>query len=244
MRPAAPTLRKSGGSEPLLPQPPAFVKKENAMPQILLAECMQEISSFNPRPSDYGYFRIQRGDELYRQRSLNSAIGGALGVFATRPDIETLPTYAARSASAGLLSAAGWQRLSGEFLEAVATKIDQADALYISLHGAMAAEGELDPEGFLLEEVRAMAGPARPIVISLDLHGILTDRMLRQIDGLAIYHTYPHVDFADTGERAARLLLAIIDREPRTHHRPGGDPGPRARRRTDHPHRLLRRPNP
>ena len=52
-----------------------------------------------------------------------------------------------------------------------------------------------------------MAGADIPIVISLDLHGILTDRMLRQIDGLAIYHTYPHVDFADTGERAARLLL-------------------------------------
>jgi microcystin degradation protein MlrC len=28
-------------------------------------------------------------------------------------------------------------------------------------------------------------------VISLDLHGILTDRMLRQIDGVAIYHTIP-----------------------------------------------------
>ena len=81
------------------------------------------------------------------------------------------------------------------------------DGIYVSLHGAMGAEGELDPEGHLLAEIRRMAGPAVPIVISLDLHGILTDRMLRQIDGLAIYHTYPHVDFADTGERAASLLL-------------------------------------
>ena len=57
-----------------------------------------------------------------------------------------------------------------------------------------------------------MAGDEMPIVISLDLHGILTDRMLRQIDGLAIYRTYPHVDFADTGRRAAELLLRLIDR--------------------------------
>jgi microcystin degradation protein MlrC len=35
--------------------------------------------------------------------------------------------------------------------------------------------------------------------------------MLRQIDGLTLYHTYPHVDFADTGERAARLLLRIVE---------------------------------
>src|ERR1019366_3170742 len=63
--------------------------------------------------------------------------------------------------------------------------------------------------------IRAFAGPCMPIVLSLDLHGILTDRMLRQVDGLAIYHTYPHVDFADTGMRAARFLLAIIDRRLR-----------------------------
>jgi microcystin degradation protein MlrC len=34
--------------------------------------------------------------------------------------------------------------------------------------------------------------------------------MLRQIDGLAIYHTYPHVDFADTGRRAAEFLVRLI----------------------------------
>jgi microcystin degradation protein MlrC len=36
--------------------------------------------------------------------------------------------------------------------------------------------------------------------------------MLRQIDGLAIYWTYPHVDFFDTGRRAADLLLRLMDR--------------------------------
>ena len=182
------------------------------MPQILIAECMQEISSFNPLPSDYDYFHIQRGVELLGQRGLNSAVAGALAVFGTRGDVTLLPCYGARSGSAGLLSAAGWQRLSGELLDAVAARIAEADAVFVSLHGAMGAEGELDPEGFLLSRIREIAGPAMPIVISLDLHGILTNRMLRQVDGLAIYHTYPHVDFADTGARAARLLLDIIDR--------------------------------
>ncbi len=44
--------------------------------------------------------------------------------------------------------------------------------------------------------------------MSLDLHGICTDRMLRQIDGLTLYHTYPHVDFADTGARACAAAAA------------------------------------
>ena len=34
--------------------------------------------------------------------------------------------------------------------------------------------------------IDARVGTDVPIVITLDLHGILTDRMLRQIDGLAI----------------------------------------------------------
>jgi microcystin degradation protein MlrC len=75
----------------------------------------------------------------------------------------------------------------------------------------MATESEGDPEGYLLAETRKIVGERVPIVISLDLHGILTDRMLRQVNGVTIYHTYPHVDFGDTGRRAAELLLRIID---------------------------------
>ncbi len=181
------------------------------MPRIMIVECMQEISSFNPLPSGYENFAIQRGEELYAQRGLNTSIGGALAVFAGRPDVTLAPAMSARAGSAGLLSASGWARLKAELLDAVRAALPGTDAIYVSLHGAMAADGELDPEGALLTEIRAMAGAEMPIVISLDLHGILTDRMLRQVDGLAIYHTYPHVDFADTGARAARLLLRLMD---------------------------------
>ena len=64
-------------------------------------------------------------------------------------------------------------------------------------------------------EIRRMLGPNKRLVISLDLHGICTDRMLRQIDGLTLYHTYPHVDFGDTGARAARLLLRLMASDAR-----------------------------
>ncbi|WP_342361817.1 M81 family metallopeptidase [Terrarubrum flagellatum] len=181
------------------------------MKRILIVECMQEISSFNPMPSGYENFHIRRGEEVYEQRGKNLSIGGALAVFEARRDIEVIPAISARSGSAGLLSAEGWRKLSGRIMAEVKARIDSVDAVYFSLHGAMGADGELDPEGFLLKETRALAGN-KPIVISLDLHGILTDRMLKQIDGLAIYWTYPHVDFFDTGRRAAELLLRIMDR--------------------------------
>jgi microcystin degradation protein MlrC len=181
------------------------------MPKILILDCKQEISSFNPLQSQYDNFHVEHGDELFGHRGLNTEIGGALSVFDTRADITILPTIAARAGSAGLLSAEGWQRLSTEILDAVRARASEADAVYASLHGAMGADGELDPEGHLLAGIRNMVGPDIPIVISLDLHGILTDRMLKQVDGLTLYHTYPHVDFADTGARAAQLLLRIME---------------------------------
>ena len=62
----------------------------------------------------------------------------------------------------------------------------------------------------LLAEVRKVVGEHVPIVVSLDLHGVLTDRMLQHSDAIVAYHTYPHVDFAATGVRAAHLLLKIM----------------------------------
>ncbi len=182
------------------------------MPKILLAECMQEISSFNPVPSEYRNFTIRRGEELLAQRRGNSAMAGAISVFAARGDVTLVPTYSARAGSAGLLSREGWARLADEILGAIAESARDIDGVYFSMHGAMGADGELDPEGYLLAQTRRIVGEQVPIVASLDLHGILTERMLRHIDGLTLYHTYPHVDFADTGARAARLLTTIIDR--------------------------------
>ncbi len=75
----------------------------------------------------------------------------------------------------------------------------------------MGAVGELDPEGFLLAETRKIVGEEIPIVASFDLHGVITDKMLRHANAITIYHTYPHIDQYETGERAAKVLLKIID---------------------------------
>lgn len=182
----------------------------SAPPRVLIAECMQEISSFNPIPSEYGNFHIAHGAGLLEQEGLNTALGGALPVLRSA-NMEPVLAISARAGSAGLLSAEGWKALSEEILASIAAGAAKGvDAVYFSLHGAMGADGELDPEGYLLQETRRIVGEQVPIVISLDLHGILTDRMIRQVNGFALYHTYPHVDFADTGRRAAQLLVRIL----------------------------------
>ena len=57
----------------------------------------------------------------------------------------------ARAGSAGLLSAEGWTRLRRSGWTRSGPALTGADAVLVSLHGAMGADGELDPEGNLLE---------------------------------------------------------------------------------------------
>ncbi len=181
------------------------------MQRVLIAECKQEVSSFNPAHSHYEDFRIVRGAAFANyHRTVREEISGALSVFDQDSRIEVVPTVgASANTSGGVLTKAGFERLSREILESIAAAGPVA-AMYFCLHGAMQAENELDPEGYLLEQARKILGPQTPIVISLDLHGILTDKMLRNCDAVVTYHTYPHVDFFETGERAARLVQKIL----------------------------------
>ena len=181
------------------------------MTRILIAECKQEVSTFNPHLSGYGDFGIRRGRELLDyHRTVRNEIGGALSVFDATEDVELVPAYSAFFiTSGGTLAKADWERIASEFLEEI-RQAPPVDGVYFCMHGAMASEEELDPEGWLLAETRKILGEEVPIVVSLDLHGILTDRMVEHSDAVVAYHTYPHVDFFETGQRAARLLLRIL----------------------------------
>jgi len=181
------------------------------MGRILVCECKQEISSFNPVLGRYEDFVVTRGAELLAyHRPIRSEMGGALSVFDSAPGVELVAGYSARAVtSGGTLAAEDFKRLASEFLQAV-REAGEIDGVYFSLHGALAAENEPDVEGYLLAETRKIVGPRVPVVASLDLHGILTDRMLEHSDAVTLFHTYPHVDFFETGQRAARLLLELL----------------------------------
>ncbi len=184
------------------------------MKRILVGECKQEISSFNPLKGQYEDFIVTRGEDvLSYHRYMRSEMAGALTAFRGDRNVEVVPGYSARGiTSGGTLSDSTLSQFTAEFLESV-NSARNIDGVYFALHGALASESEPDVEGYLLEETRKILGARIPIVISLDLHGVLTDRILENCDALAVYQTYPHVDFFETGEKAARLLLRILDGE-------------------------------
>ena len=177
--------------------------------KILLAAFKQETSSFNPARMPYDMFNVLFGDELLALRGSNTEIAGALDIFAKREDIDLVPIYSASSVSGGPVADADLNRLMDELLTGIRNNAP-ADGMLMVFHGAMAGETEVDPEGHVLTEIRNILGDV-PIVTTFDLHGIITDRLIAQSDIMVPFHTYPHIDMYETGQRGARNLLALLD---------------------------------
>src|SRR6185312_11632964 len=49
-----------------------------------------------------------------------------------------------------------------------------------------------------------------PLVVTLDLHTNITQRMVQAADALVLYHTAPHLDVFETGQRGAAVLRRIL----------------------------------
>ncbi len=186
--------------------------KGKTMKRILIAGFQQETGSFNPKPTVYDDFDVLSGHEILDAfRQSGGYIGGAAGVFDARDDVEIVPTYTAHSGTGGPVTTADLDRLISELLERVESE-SNIDGVYLALHGAMAGESEDDPEGRVLEGVRKHVGDI-PLTASMDFHGIITDRLVEGLDAISFLPTYPHIDSFETGERAARNLLKIVDGE-------------------------------
>ncbi|WP_434447400.1 M81 family metallopeptidase [Lentzea sp. E54] len=185
--------------------------------RILVAGFQHETNTFAPTPASYGNFAngegfpaLRRGDGVLELEPVNLPVGGFLGQARAR-GWAVLPVIWAAAGPSGPVTTATFERIAGEIVDAV--RLSRPDAVYLDLHGAMVTEHHDDGEGELLARVRAAAGPGVPVVASLDLHANMSARMFDAADALVCYRTYPHVDMAATGARAAGLLARLLDGE-------------------------------
>jgi len=172
-----------------------------------------EANTFCPHVNDLADFEVRqllRGDEMLKDwRATRTEQAGALSVFTTSPGCEVVPTFLARALSGAPMRQATLNTLLGELL----SRIEAAwpvDGVLLILHGAMMSDREPDATGYVLSRVRALVGPKVPIVGTLDLHANVTRRMVREATALIGYHTAPHVDMYETGQKAAQVLLATV----------------------------------
>ena len=181
--------------------------------RVLVAELKQETATFNPVRTRYDDFHVAVGTEILAAYGGSATeLAGAMELLAADGRVEIVPTFAADAVSGGPVATPDLDRLLAMMLEAIgaAVALGAVDGIYICFHGAMAGEEEGDPEGKVLTQIRAMVG-ALPIVVSLDLHAIISERLVAAADILVPFHTYPHVDHFETGQRAARNLIRMLE---------------------------------
>ncbi len=85
------------------------------------------------------------------------------------------------------------------------------DAVLLSLHGAMVAEGYDDAEGDLLAHVRRVVGPAVPIGAELDLHANVSRQKLENVTAMVLFKEYPHIDVPERAEEVFTLIADAVE---------------------------------
>jgi len=186
------------------------------MARIAIGGFQHETNTFAPSKADYAQFEagggwpgVKYGEPIFGAlEGANIPAQGAVQALRAAGHSLVGTAWAAASPSAHVTREA-FPRILGEMVARLKALLP-VEGVYLDLHGAMVSEDYEDGEGEILRRVREVIGARVPLVASLDLHGNVTRAMVAQADALVGYRTYPHVDMADTGARAARLLDTML----------------------------------
>lgn len=174
-----------------------------------------ETNTFCRGESELDRFRERawaEGQELIdKNRNVRNYIGGIIDA-AERLDIELAPTFFASATPSATISAATYATLLDNLLTSLAAA-GEVDAVCLTLHGAGVAAGVDDIEGDIIQKVREQVGRDMPIVVTLDLHGNLTQQMVDHADALLGVNLYPHTDSYDRGVEAIELIPKLVSGE-------------------------------
>jgi len=192
--------------------------------RIAYGRIAQESNAFSPvltELEDFGRCHLYDGDELHHRTGPDgqevddwlkhaelSGFRKAAHVVG-RGRVEAVPLVSAWSIPGGPVSRGCFDTLIQRMVTAL-REAGPVDGVFLSMHGAMLAQGSDDPEADIVEAVREVVGPDVPIAVSLDLHGQLHGRFVDNVDILCGYRTNPHRDHARVGYRSGEILVRTL----------------------------------
>jgi microcystin degradation protein MlrC len=182
------------------------------MKRLAVAQFLCETDSFAGAPT--GREALAIGSLPHGREALGASnASGELGGFAALPEklgveVEWLGLVSATAPRGGPLADAAVASVLAELTGRLANTT--VDGVLLALHGATAAVSDPDVTGLILEQVRAIVGPQVPVVATLNLHANVTCRMVHSADVLVGPHTWPTVDQANIGQRAAQAMADLL----------------------------------
>ena len=139
----------------------------------------------------------------------NTGVLGGMFSLLNSNGFESVPLFYASACPGGVLQGETYNSMKDEFLKLIDAS-GKLDGILLCLHGAGAAANVPDLEGDLARAVRQIVGDKVPIVITLDLHAHITKDLLKEVDTILAWETYPHIDAFETGERGAQAIIDIL----------------------------------
>lgn len=183
--------------------------------RIAVIHVAQETNDFNPvltTIADYEAFGIYEGAEIIEKLRGLGQVGGYLkAIEESGLEVETVPIIRSWAVAGGRISREAFDYFHDKIRQGLEAALagGKLDGLALQLHGACAAEGIDDVEGEQAALCRQILGPDVPIVLGLDHHANVTQKMVNSVDAIVGHRTQPHDTF-DTGVIGTELLLKII----------------------------------
>jgi microcystin degradation protein MlrC len=183
------------------------------MKTIFTATLGTETNTFSPMPTGMQLFQDTC---LFRKRSYGDKVpmfGAPLEVWRRMAEAKgwrTVESLCAFAMPAGKTV----RRVYEAFRDEIIADLKEAlpvDAVLLSLHGAMVAEGYDDAEGDLLAAVRRVVGPDVPVGAELDLHANVSRQKLESVTALVLFKEYPHIDVPERAEDLFRLIADAME---------------------------------
>lgn len=184
--------------------------------RVLICEFHQESDTFNPITmplSVFAAYRYAEGQEAYdRCKEQVCAFHGMIDSVEEAGG-EAIPAISLYSSSGGRVADDVYQLLCERTRYYIETA-GHLDGVFVSLHGACCTESLDDASGTYLEYIRSLVGQEMVVAASFDLHGNITEKILKNADIVCGYQSYPHVDHYETGLRAARFGMRKLLGQP------------------------------
>jgi microcystin degradation protein MlrC len=178
------------------------------VPRVLTARFMHETNTFSRVPTDLAMFRRR---DFHLENEIPVAFRGTRSAFgatfeaADKFGWTLVHPVSANPNPSGTVTDDAFEQVTRMIFDAVDAK-GPIDGALLHLHGAMVSDSHEDAEGELLTRLRKRLGPEAPVVVTLDLHANVTQRMADNANALIAYRTYPHIDYYERAWQGADLL--------------------------------------
>ena len=181
-------------------------------PRVAIAGIKHETNTFSTvktKLEDYSPLYGREVIDFYD--GTRTEIGGFTDTL-REESIEIIPTISAYATPAGPINREDFEHMIETVLKGI-REAGKVDGVLLALHGAMVAQGIPEAEGTILKAVRDLVGPSTPIIITLDLHALISQMMIDNCDAVFGYDTNPHIDMYERGREAAETMAATLKGE-------------------------------